>query len=164
MDEKNIRGRLKDNKPNPIDVYVGQRMKLRRKILKMSQQTLAKHLGMTFQQVQKYEKGFSRIGASRLWDVSQVLNVSMNYFFADMDEKTMRQSPRFLNSDLKDETFLNEEVLSLDPMQRLETLKLVRAYYKLRNRKAAKMLLNTLIELTRYKSEDNEDDDIYNRP
>jgi len=49
-------------------------------------------------------------------------------------------------------------------MQRLETLTLVRAYYKLRNRKAAKMFLNTLIELTRYKSEDNEDDDIYNRP
>ena len=163
MDEKNIRGRLKDNKPNPIDVYVGQRMKLRRKILKMSQQTLAKHLGMTFQQVQKYEKGFSRIGASRLWDVSQVLNVTMDYFFADMDEKTMKQSPRFLNSDLKDEIFLNEEVLSLDPMQRLETLKLVRAYYKLFNRKLARAIFDLLQILAR-EEKNNEDDDIYNRP
>ena len=157
MDEKNIRGRLKDNKPNPIDVYVGQRMKIRRKILKMSQQTLAKHLGMTFQQVQKYEKGFSRIGASRLWDVSQVLNVTMDYFFADMDEKTMKQSPRFLNNEHQDEFWQSIETATklYDPMQTKEALGLVGAYYRIYNRKVAQIIFD-LLQILAHKEKDDD--------
>ncbi len=68
-------------KPNPIDLQVGTRIRLRRNILGMSQETLAAHLGITFQQVQKYEKGTNRVGASRLQAISEALKVTPSYFF-----------------------------------------------------------------------------------
>ena len=70
-------------KPNWIDSYVGSRVRVRRKMLGMSQEQLGEKLGITFQQVQKYEKGTNRIGASRLFDVSQLLQVPISFFFPD---------------------------------------------------------------------------------
>jgi transcriptional regulator with XRE-family HTH domain len=67
--------------PNPIDVYVGLRVRMRRLMLKMSQEKLADGLGLTFQQVQKYEKGSNRIGASRLQHISSILKVPVSFFF-----------------------------------------------------------------------------------
>ena len=64
--KNSIRGRIDDNEPNPVDVHVGKRIRLRRTILHITQQQMAKMLGLTFQQVQKYEKGMNRVGASRL--------------------------------------------------------------------------------------------------
>jgi transcriptional regulator with XRE-family HTH domain len=69
---------------NPIDVHVGQRIKLLRKLSKMSQAKLGDAVGMTFQQIQKYEHGTNRVGASRLFELSQILDVSISYFFDDM--------------------------------------------------------------------------------
>jgi transcriptional regulator with XRE-family HTH domain len=66
---------------NPIDAHVGTRVRMRRMLLGMSQEKLGEHLGLTFQQVQKYEKGVNRIGASRLFDLSQVLGVPVQYFY-----------------------------------------------------------------------------------
>lgn len=66
---------------NPVDVHVGTRVRLRRQILKMSQEKLGDNLGVTFQQVQKYERGSNRVGASRLWKMSQVLEVPISFFF-----------------------------------------------------------------------------------
>ena len=66
---------------NPIDVHVGTRVRLRRKTMKMSQEQLGDQLGITFQQVQKYERGTNRVGASRLWKISQVLEVPIQYFY-----------------------------------------------------------------------------------
>jgi transcriptional regulator with XRE-family HTH domain len=68
-------------KPNPIDAHVGSRVRLRRMLLGMSQEKLGEHLGLTFQQVQKYEKGVNRIGASRLFDLSRVLGVPVQFFY-----------------------------------------------------------------------------------
>ena len=68
-------------RPNPIDTHVGSRVRLRRMILGMSQEKLAERLGLTFQQVQKYEKGTNRIGASRLQDISRILEVAPAFFF-----------------------------------------------------------------------------------
>jgi transcriptional regulator with XRE-family HTH domain len=68
---------------NPIDVHVGSRVRLRRMLLGMSQEKLAERLGLTFQQVQKYEKGVNRIGASRLFNLSQVLGVPVQFFYED---------------------------------------------------------------------------------
>jgi transcriptional regulator with XRE-family HTH domain len=68
-------------KPNPIDAHVGMRVRLRRMLLGMSQEKLGEHLGLTFQQVQKYEKGVNRIGASRLFDLSRVLGVPVQFFY-----------------------------------------------------------------------------------
>lgn len=68
-------------KPNPIDIHVGSRIRLRRTMLGMSQEKLGESLGITFQQIQKYEKGTNRVGASRLQNISSVLNVPVSFFF-----------------------------------------------------------------------------------
>lgn len=69
--------------PNPIDIHVGSRVRLRRMMLGMSQEKLGEHLGITFQQIQKYEKGTNRIGASRLQAIARVLTVPVAFFFED---------------------------------------------------------------------------------
>ena len=71
-------------RPNPTDIYVGSRVRMRRKMLGMSQEKLGEQLGITFQQIQKYEKGTNRIGASRLQAISKVLDVPISFFFPDM--------------------------------------------------------------------------------
>jgi transcriptional regulator with XRE-family HTH domain len=68
-------------KPNPVDIHVGGRVRFRRMLLGMSQEKLGERLGLTFQQVQKYEKGINRIGASRLYDLSNVLGVPIQFFY-----------------------------------------------------------------------------------
>ncbi|MEQ8823567.1 MAG: helix-turn-helix transcriptional regulator [Filomicrobium sp.] len=76
-DERNAR------RPNPMDIHVGSRVRLRRMLLGMSQEKLGDQLGLTFQQVQKYEKGINRIGASRLYDLSKTLGVPIAYFYEE---------------------------------------------------------------------------------
>ncbi|CAA7614702.1 helix-turn-helix domain-containing protein [Magnetospirillum sp. UT-4] len=120
------RGRTPSGRPNPIDVHVGGRVRLRRTLLGMSQEKLAEALGLTFQQVQKYERGANRIGASRLFDLSRVLDVSITYFFEDMDEDTVAASPRHMVRATQDPPEVVESV-----MVRRETLELVRAYYRI---------------------------------
>ena len=70
-------------RPNPTDIYVGSRVRMRRKMMGMSQEKLGERLGITFQQIQKYEKGTNRIGASRLQKISEILEVPVSYFFPD---------------------------------------------------------------------------------
>lgn len=76
--------------PNPVDVHVGSRVRMRRILIGMSQEKLGDALGLTFQQVQKYEKGTNRIGASRLQHIANILGVPVEYFFdgKPMDETT----------------------------------------------------------------------------
>ena len=74
--------------PNPIDIHVGARIRLRRQLLKMSQDRLGDDLGVTFQQVQKYERGANRVGASRLYRLSRVLEVPVQFFFEGLGEKS----------------------------------------------------------------------------
>ncbi|MCK6442319.1 helix-turn-helix domain-containing protein [Elstera cyanobacteriorum] len=80
--------RSEDGLPNPIDIHVGSRVKLRRTLLGMSQDKLGEAIGLTFQQVQKYERGANRIGASRLFELSKVLDVPVSFFFDDMPAAT----------------------------------------------------------------------------
>ena len=81
---ENLEGDEKSSRrPNPIDVHVGSRVRFRRMLLGMSQEKLGEKLGLTFQQVQKYEKGINRIGASRLFDLAQVLGVSVQFFYEE---------------------------------------------------------------------------------
>ena len=72
--------------PNPVDVHVGSRLRLRRLTLGLSQEKLGKQLGLTFQQVQKYERGANRIGASRLYAIAQILEAPISFFFEGLDE------------------------------------------------------------------------------
>ncbi|MET0156174.1 MAG: helix-turn-helix domain-containing protein [Rickettsiales bacterium] len=77
---------------HPVDVYVGGRLRLRRVMLGLSQQELGNAVGITFQQVQKYEKGMNRIGASRLFDLSRALHIGVEYFFEDMPPDDMAET------------------------------------------------------------------------
>jgi transcriptional regulator with XRE-family HTH domain len=70
-------------KPNPVDAHVGSRVRLRRMLLGMSQERLGESMGLTFQQVQKYEKGVNRIGASRLFQISKILDIPVQFFFEE---------------------------------------------------------------------------------
>jgi transcriptional regulator with XRE-family HTH domain len=71
-------------KPNPVDIHVGSRIRLRRNMLGMSQENLGENLGITFQQIQKYEKGTNRVGASRLQAIASILGVPVAFFFEDV--------------------------------------------------------------------------------
>ncbi|SOD99209.1 Transcriptional regulator, contains XRE-family HTH domain [Caenispirillum bisanense] len=117
---------MPSGKPNPVDVHVGSRVRLRRTLLGLSQEKLGEAIGLTFQQVQKYERGANRIGASRLWDLSRVLDVPVSFFFEEMDESVASRSPRNVLRGA-------EEVAETeaDPMTKRETLELVRAYYRI---------------------------------
>jgi transcriptional regulator with XRE-family HTH domain len=127
---EHVGGPEKEGRPSPIDVHVGSRIRLRRTLLGMSQERLGEALGLTFQQVQKYERGVNRVGASRLFDLSRVLDVPISFFFDDMPEslastyggQATRRSTGF--SDAQDS-------FSDEALNRRETLELVRAYYRI---------------------------------
>lgn len=78
-------------KPNPIDIHVGSRVRLRRNMLGMSQEKLGESLGITFQQIQKYEKGTNRVGASRLQAIATILGVPVSFFFEDAPDQRPAQ-------------------------------------------------------------------------
>lgn len=109
--------------PNPIDVHVGARLRLRRTLLGLSQEKLGEAVGITFQQLQKYERGSNRISASRLYNLSQVLGVPVSFFFDDMPPPSAdSESAGFAPMTETDE---------FESMARRETLELVRAYYRI---------------------------------
>ena len=150
ISRKASRGRTPLGEPNPIDIHVGNRIRMRRNLLGWSQEKLGDLLGLTFQQIQKYEKGLNRVSASRLWDFSVVLDIPVSFFYEDMDQAVAKQSPRMFSNPEADFT-LNEdmEVFNADPMQKQETLELVRAYYKIANRQAAKRVYELILALAR---------------
>ena len=115
---------------NAIDKHVGKRVRLRRTLLGLSQEQLGAELNVTFQQVQKYERGANRISGSRLWDMSQILDVPVSCFFDDMSETMMRSSPLWVARGFDYSSAADGEVR--DPMARRETLELVRAYYTIK--------------------------------
>ena len=154
--KRTSRGRTPSGQPNPIDVHVGNRIRLRRTLLGFSQEKLAALLGLTFQQVQKYERGNNRVSASRLWDLSKVLEVPVDFFYEDMDSKVARQSPRTFSLPENQVKFLEEEETAFDddPMKRQETIELVRAYYKIPNRKTAKHLFDMIVSMSKTTTSD----------
>ncbi len=115
-------------KPHPVDVHVGARVRMRRKLLGMTQSDLGDAVGMSYQQVQKYERGTDRISASRLYDLSRVLDVPIEHFFEDMPADIAASSPAKGRGKAKE-----PPGYELDPMAKRETLELVRAYYKIEN-------------------------------
>lgn len=108
-----------------IDAHVGSRVRLRRKLLGMSQSALAKSVGLTFQQIQKYERGANRIGAGRLFQFSQALDVPVSFFFDDV--------PPELSDDTSRGSHNGGAVTESDQLTRRETLELVRAYYQIKD-------------------------------
>ncbi len=136
----------KEHRPSPIDVHVGARVRLRRTLLGMSQEKLGEALGLTFQQVQKYERGVNRIGASRLFDLSRVLDVPISFFFDDMPDAmggpalaSRRASFGFAES---------QDGFEDDTLHRRETLELVRAYYRITDPAVRKRVFDLVKSLT----------------
>jgi transcriptional regulator with XRE-family HTH domain len=125
---------------NPVDVHVGSRLRLRRTLLGMSQEKLGEAIGLTFQQVQKYERGSNRIGASRLYDLARVLDVPVGFFFEEMPEQTQQSSPAQLRGMAEDSAAYEP-----DPLAKRETLELVRAYYRITD----PLVRKRLFELTK---------------
>jgi len=122
--------------PRPVDVHVGARLRLRRTLLGISQEQLGKSVDLTFQQIQKYERGANRISASRLYEFSQLLDVDVSYFFDDMTKAVKNTKGAFAKG-VSDQ---NQVKLEDGSMTRRETLELVRAYYKIRNPSVRKRL------------------------
>ncbi len=112
--------------PSPVDIHVGTRVRLRRTLFGMTQTDIGDALGLTFQQVQKYERGTNRISSSRLYELSRLFDVPVEHFFEDMPPKVAASSPAKRRGRAK-------EPVSHDPdlMAKLETMKLVRAYYRI---------------------------------
>lgn len=110
-------------KPDVVDVHVGSRLRQRRTLLGMSQEKLGEALELTFQQIQKYERGANRIGAGRLHQIADVLGVPVAFFFEDMPHRGALAASA--------ENAVPARSDAPDPMARRETLELVRAYYRI---------------------------------
>src|SRR6516165_5453967 len=114
--------------PNPIDVHVGARIRMRRLLLGMNQETLANALGLTFQQVQKYEGGANRVSASRLSAMADILGVPISYFFGDLRPNDAELSP--------------EDRQWREYLQRPETIEFIRLYYAIPDPKIRRQFLD----------------------
>ncbi len=103
-------------KPNPIDAHVGSRVRLRRMLMGMSQERLGESMGLTFQQVQKYEKGVNRIGASRLFHISKILDVPVQFFFEEAPD-AVEPSATTGMAEPQSETFIIEFLNSREGLE-----------------------------------------------
>ena len=127
--------------PNPIDIHVGARVRLRRHLLGLTLQTLAKAVGVAYQQLQKYEWGVNCIGASRLFNLSRVLDVPVSFFFEDL-------SPAAAGAGRKRRARGFSEALAAaldsDVLNKRETGELIRAYYRVKDPQLRKRVLGLL--------------------
>lgn len=134
MPMRNPRGRPQRCATN-VDQHVGARIRERRTLMGLSQMELAERLDLTFQQVQKYERGFNRVGASRLFDLARVLDVPIAFFFEGLDQgvEIVQRS--------------DETAMPADPLTRRETLELVRAYYLIKDLKTRQALVGLIRQI-----------------
>ena len=102
---------------HPVDVHVGKRVRHRRWLVGMTQQQLAEKVGIKFQQIQKYETGANRVSASRLWDISEVLDVPVSFFIEGLD--------------VEQAAVAKEERMPSDLMGDKEAMELIRSYYSI---------------------------------
>jgi DNA-binding XRE family transcriptional regulator len=127
------RTRIKEEGPHPVDTHVGAKVKARRLMLGLSQEELANAIGLTFQQVQKYERGTNRISVSRLMDICKAMRTPVDYFL-DGCTGGRKASLRGV-SDNRQEPFAG------DPMTKKDVLELIRAYEKIRTPRLKKQLV-----------------------
>jgi transcriptional regulator with XRE-family HTH domain len=131
-------------KPNPVDIQVGGRVRLRRTLLGLSQEKLGEAVGLSFQQIQKYERGANRISASRLHAISHVLEVSVPFFFEDMPPEITGKGGKSASGPAEG----IQEGFAPDPLAKRETLELVRAYYRIKDPSVRKRLYDLVKSLS----------------
>ncbi len=139
---KRVRRRAKKqvSRSGPIDIHVGSRVRLRRNLLGMNQTDLGKAVGTSYQQIQKYERGVNRVGASRLFNLGRALDVPISFFFEDL-------SPAAAGGGKRRTRGLSEApaaVLEPDSLSKRETVELVRAYYRVTDPQLRKLVLDLL--------------------
>ncbi|MAR56569.1 MAG: transcriptional regulator [Rickettsiales bacterium] len=116
--------------PHPVDIHVGKRLRLRRSVLGLSQEVLGNAIGVTFQQIQKYERGVNRIGASRLYQFASYLKVPVGYFFDEFEQDELQTSTNeYGMSEPAAPSFQTEQLSSK------ETIELIRCYYQIPSKK-----------------------------
>ena len=128
-------------RPNPIDVHVGGRVRFRRMLLGMSQEKLGEKLGLTFQQIQKYEKGINRIGASRLFDLAQVLGVPVQFFY---EEAPAGESQAAMPAGFAEKP---EENAIVDFLRSRDGLELNKAFVRISDAKARRAIVDLVRSL-----------------
>ncbi|MGB0086869.1 MAG: helix-turn-helix transcriptional regulator [Rhodomicrobiaceae bacterium] len=133
-------------KPNPMDIHVGSRVRLRRMVIGMSQEKLGERMSLTFQQIQKYEKGTNRIGASRLYQLALILDVPVQFFFEDAPLSIASRGAAAAAGFAESRT----EAYLLDFLNSRDGLELNRAFVKITDPKVRKRV----VELVRALSED----------
>ncbi|MBL4805330.1 MAG: helix-turn-helix transcriptional regulator [Alphaproteobacteria bacterium] len=121
--------------PNEMDIHVGQRIKVRRSLLGLSQEKLAESVGVTFQQIQKYERGTNRVSAGRLFELSKILDVPVNFFFEQFGKAKGGQAIPGM-SDNEQDGFEHGDI-----MTRKETTDLLRVYYSVQDENARKDIM-----------------------
>ncbi len=129
--------------PNPVDLHVGGRVRMRRKMLGISQERLADALGLTFQQVQKYERGANRISASKLYEIARFLSAPIAYFFEGLTDPTLAGGA---GADQASEQFVHDFLMTS------EGLELAAAFPKIRRPR----LRRRVLDLVRALSEDED--------
>ena len=132
--------------PHFVDAHVGNRLRVRRNMLDMSQGGLGEKIGLTFQQVQKYESGANRISASRLYEISRVLDVPIDFFFENVDSKDsteykIEDAPYFLNEQSEG---YGEET---DPLKRRDSMELLSAFYSIQDETVRKKIFELIMAL-----------------
>jgi len=147
---ENLEGDEKSSRrPNPIDIHVGSRVRFRRMLLGMSQEKLGEKLGLTFQQVQKYEKGINRIGASRLFDLAQVLGVPVQFFY--------EEAPSGESSQLVPDGFAEKpaENSIVEFLRSRDGLELNKAFVRISDAKARRAIVDLVRSLANDDTNDN---------
>lgn len=124
------------DQPHPVDTYVGGRLRARRRMLGMTQEKLGTALGLTFQQVQKYERGSNRIGSSRLFELSRLLTVPVSYFFDGFDDADGRVAAGMAEN--------HQDSFEHDNLTSRETQDLLRYYYRIPNAKLRRRALDLI--------------------
>ena len=122
--------------PNEMDVHVGQRLRVRRSLLGLSQEKLAESIGLTFQQIQKYERGTNRVSAGRLYDLSKILDVPVGYFFEQFGKVDVENYAAHGMADNDQQGFDNADI-----MNSKETLDLLRIYYSVQDPETRKDIM-----------------------
>lgn len=136
--------------PHPVDVHVGKRLRARRTILGMSQEEIGDAVGVTFQQIQKYEKGLNRIGSSRLYEFACILGSSVSYFFDDFEGE--KKSYPSLSED--------DQPFEYEKLNNKEVLALVRAYFAIPDPKVRKKVLSLIKSLSAIETASSDEESV----
>jgi len=123
---------IKDKTPSPVDLHVGARVRMRRKFLNMSQEGLADAISLTFQQVQKYERGTNRISSSKLYDIAKTLGAPIGYFFEGLGEHDEQSG----FSESESEAFVHSFLMTT------EGIELAEAFPRIKNPKLRRKILD----------------------